>query len=232
MTSSLVSKSPEKWPGGGRGCGRCPDIRPESGRWLGGALLVVLAAGCTSQRPTTRGPAAAAAPQKVRTCGGAAEASEAPRSVRDVDWCNHEYEGDIPGMFGEGARLGVHGGMTYEHVYGCPVEGEHTSQDWTIGEVAYGDIDRDGVEDAAIVLDYHAYWCSEGGTEKLRAVLLQTVRDGRAVPLCTLQLERGEALRIAFADGDLAVTHENGRTGRWRWDDAAGCAARLTADPR
>lgn len=150
---------------------------------------VFAASACGSTHQPASPPRAAQAPARTlpapRTCDGRA-GSEAPRSIRDVDWCNRSYAGagGIPVTLVDGAYE--------EHVYACegtPHAGEHTTSRWQVGDVAYGDLDGDGADDAAVLIDEDWFGCGDAAT-RITRVRVYGLRDGGAVALGETTLGR------------------------------------------
>lgn len=182
---------------------------------LGLALLLV---SCTRGPSASVSPKPSLAPPKPSVTPPSPGASRpchepvppgAARTVRDVDWCNRAYPelGSIPALV-------LSGGAFEEHVYACD-NGEHTTTLRSLVEVAYGDLDGDGHEDAALVIDDDWYGCDDRGTTRVTLLAAFAFTDGvvRLLGTATVNQEPDATVKIELGALVRAVgtCHE-----RWR----------------
>lgn len=171
------------------------------------------------QRPEPSSPTPDPGPSMGDPAGGGATSPEAYRSipehtawggcaelplrdpsrtadtVRAVDWCTRSY-GAMADL-----RDGYHELREYEDL-----GGPHDTTVWRLRDVGYGDIDGDGLEEAAILISDETYGAT-GGSAGRTTVYLYALRDGAVVELArgsappcdraTMAVEAG-AIRIAY----------------------------------
>lgn len=148
---------------------------------------VALLVGCTTPSPIGPDPKTAPVPVVTATASVAPKAERAFRackqapeqkppfaSLRAVDWCNHTF---------------VHGfcelrGGTFEmHEY-AELGGMHDTILCRLGNVSYGDVDGDGVEEAAVVVDEENFFTS-GASSRGSTVYLYALDKGAIVSRST-----------------------------------------------
>jgi hypothetical protein len=154
-----------------------------------------------------------------RTCDGAPTGTEP--SIRHVDWCNQTYRSGID-------SVEVIGGEHEEHVYVCDAvpghEGEHITELWRLGEVAYGDIDGDGTEDAAVTFDEYGFACRDEDDQRQTRLRLYVFRDGEVRFAGETTLELVDDRRLGALPALAIGTGEISRTYTWR--DGTTCTDR------
>ncbi len=120
------------------------------------------------------------------TCGEAAAAPPTSyASLRAVDWCNRDY---LPGI----AHL--RNGRAEIHEYPA-LGGPHDTDIFLLGSVAVGDLDGDGVEEAAVVLDHQSYGAHGGGHHQ-SDVFVYALRSGKVVQLDSRYVHYASVARI------------------------------------
>lgn len=138
-------------------------------------MLVVLLGACSKPviQPDVVPPSASAAPAVVtppspkaaterawKACRETKPKSKASvASVRDVDWCNHPFVAGICTP-----RDGVGELHEYEELGGM-----HDTHICRLGAVAFGDLDGDGVDEAAVVVDEESHF-AKGGSSRSSTV--------------------------------------------------------------
>jgi hypothetical protein len=172
-------------------------------------------------------------PPPPRTCGGPAP-DAGVATIRDVDWCNRTYADPI-------GDTAVFGGHHEDHVYTCgigeePLAGRHVTEIWTVDAVAYGDLDGDGIEDAAVSIDELWFGCLDGDTDDTRVTRVRafTVRDGAVVPLGDDTINRVDDRQLAWAElvidgGEVVRTYfwVTGTACVDRWRIAGGALSQI-----
>jgi hypothetical protein len=106
-------------------------------------------------------------------------------SLRDVDWCNRT---EIPGV------STLVKGVAELHEYAA-LGGLHDTDIFRLGSVAFGDLDADGVEEAAVVID-HASHRPGGGQWSEATVYVFALRRGAVVRLADSSTHLESSARI------------------------------------
>jgi hypothetical protein len=147
-------------------------------------------------------------PPPLHTCGGATTA--APRTVREVDWCNRSYVDAVS----------LTGGWSEQRAYVCDLvpghEGEHTTDLVHLVDLAYGDIDRDDVDDVALLFDHTHHACEPAWSTRTSAIHAFSVRDAEVILLGAWEVRLGGDRRLTIVDGEVALVHADGGIERWR----------------
>lgn len=137
-------------------------------------LPLAVAPAATPEARATQ-PAAGEPPTRRRmlaTCVDAVSRAEvAPvTSIREVDWCNQTF-----------GLITLARGVGELHEY-AELGGLHDTNVATLADVAYGDLDRDGAEDAVVLLHTDFYGTS-GEVSESASLFVFVLRDGRPVRL-------------------------------------------------
>jgi hypothetical protein len=111
-----------------------------------------------------------------KACGDAKKVPTSYASVRAVDWCNREY---IVGF------ASLRRGQAEIHEY-ATMGGAHDTDIFLLGSVAYGDLDGDGLEEAAVVLDHQSFGAN-GGEHYSSQVFVFSLRKGAVVEVARLE---------------------------------------------
>lgn len=191
---------------------------------LGLAFVLASAAGCGPARPrptesapiTATGASATARPDRspavvaaitrraFEACRGPGPDRTRFASVREVDWCN---QGFAPVMFP------LREGRGEQHEYE-ELGGPHDTYLARLEGVAYGDLDGDGHEEAALLVDEQTFYTS-GATAKRQQVYVLGVRAERvellasgssALPTPALVIDGGALTLVYVAHGELCAT--------------------------
>jgi hypothetical protein len=155
---------------------------------------------------------------------GAPVSPQPPASVRDVAWCDRTID------VGSGQTIDLDRGIHESRVYVCDLvpghEGEHTTLVGRLVAVAYGDVDGDGVEDAALLVELDRYECDPAWNAHVSRIAVYAVRDGGVVGLGGIGVDRLDGASLAVEAGAVTLRSTGGAAVRWRWDGAARSWAR------
>jgi hypothetical protein len=118
-----------------------------------------------------------------------------------VDWCNRSYR-EL-----HGAELV--GGDWHQHEHSCASDEHITMAYWVIG-VAAGDLDGDGVADAAVVIGESTYGCGDG-TDTVAH--LMAFGPNRLLARATTS---GNPTEVMIANGRIELRRADGGTEHWQ----------------
>lgn len=166
------------------------------------------AAGTAADSPTPSVPAPSGRPPRAfRACAPPSDAGAPQAStLHDVDWCNA-----VDTVFGT-LRAGREEIHEYEDLGGA-----HDTHVFRLGQVAYGDLNADGRDEAVVVLDVEGYAAAGGGS--------------RHSEVRVYRLSQGQPRRVAstVAGFEAEVTLDRGRiTATWPSRAGAPCTTVLT----
>ena len=142
----------------------------------------------SASTPYVPTPSSALAPKTGRAftaCTKGPESQPPFANVRAVDFCNYT----LTSFFGT-----MRGGRSEMHEYE-EMGGAHDTFIAKLGLVTFGDLDGDGVEDAAVVVDQELYPPNGVGTQRATLYVV-TVKKGALVVKSTKELPYGADARI------------------------------------
>lgn len=135
----------------------------------------------------------AAAPRSWETCREVREVVKTPRTIRDVDWCNREY---TPGW------VALRDGIGEIHEY-MDLAAAHDTYIYKLADVAYGDLDGDGVEEAVVLIHSESYTGTAAWTGADLYVF--ALRAGNVVDLGSSPASVADRWTLAIGAGEVTL---------------------------
>ena len=130
-----------------------------------------------------------------------------PRSIRDVDWCNHEY---IAGL------VELRDGTAELHEY-MELGGEHDTHIWKLIEVVYGDVDGDGRDEAAVLI--HSENWAQGRSWFDADLHMFSLRGATVVSLGSAPASLTDRRNLTIGSNEVLMSYQR---------DAKSCTDRWT----
>jgi hypothetical protein len=112
----------------------------------------------------------AVAPRARVACHEPETTAPAPTSLREVDWCSRDY---VPGV------LSLRAGSGELHEY-AELGGVHDTDLFQLVDVAYGDMDADGQDEALVAVNHQGYVGAEPSSYRDGRLFLFDWHEGRA----------------------------------------------------